>query len=137
MQKYILVLLFYIVGQPIASAQSTPSEKQLERYKEEAEKQQQEYITNFLSTLKDVDDFQKHIIKQKMESFFEERAEIFKSPMQSYQKKDAVERLKQTHFKDIETTVSEETMSKILEATDPNLNKIKAYKKHKRKNKKN
>lgn len=135
MQKYILVLLLWVAWHPIAYAQTNqPSEQEIKRYKEEAEQQQQEYIENFLSTLDDADEFQKHVIKQKIESYFVEQSAIYRAPAaDQFQKKEAIEQLKQTHFKDLEGVVSDETMSKILEAVEPNLDKIKAYKKQKRK----
>nr|WP_321235524.1 hypothetical protein [uncultured Psychroserpens sp.] len=118
-------------GKPTASQQ-----QQIERYQEEAEKQKQEYITEFMTTI-DVDDFQKEIIVQTLNSYFEELVKINKLGLKSYERETHVERLDKIHFKDVKAIVSEETMAKIMDAVKGKWKKKSGKKKKKNRKSKN
>ena len=94
---------------------SEPTEEQIAKREREMEERKEEYIDNFLTTL-EADEFQKHIIKQNINSFFEAKIALFKIPFEhSLDRKTAIENLENTHFKDLEELISESDMDKIKE----------------------
>ncbi|WP_299335293.1 hypothetical protein [uncultured Psychroserpens sp.] len=112
-------------------------EKEQERYEERAEEQKKKYIADFVGTLK-VDDFQKEIITQQMDSYFEELRKINKMGLTRFERQEQIEALDVRHFKDTRAMVSEDVMNKIMDAVkgkwDQKAEK-KKKKKRKRKNK--
>ena len=111
-------------------------EKQRLKYEAEMEQKKKEYISDFVGTLK-VDDFQKEIIKQQMESYFEEFKKINLLGLKKFKHKTYIENLDDTHFTDLKAMITEEQMSKIMDALKGkwNRNEEKKKKKKKRKNK--
>lgn len=90
-------------------------EKARLKYEAEMEQKKREYINDFVGTLK-VDDFQKEIIKQQMESYFEEFQKINLLGLREFERKTYVQNLDDTHFKDLKAMITEEQMSKIMDA---------------------
>lgn len=93
------------------------------------------HINNYVNGL-EVDEFQKHIIKQKLESYYSERMAIVKKEgMDRDTKKKSIEYLENNHFNDIKNITSAEVQESIQEfiRTDPNTT---SNKKEKRKKKK-
>ena len=123
------------------SFSQTREEKAMEKYEAEMGRKQEQYISDFLATI-EVDDFQKEIISQTMKSYFEEFKKINMLQVRDVQRQELVENLDNTHFKDLKAMVSEDTMSKIMDAVkgkwkqETNREKKKRLKKEK-KNKKN
>ena len=123
------------------SFSQTREEKAMEKYEAEMGRKQEQYISDFLATI-EVDDFQKEIITQTMKSYFEEFKKINMLQVRDVQRQELVENLDNTHFKDLKAMVSEDTMSKIMDAVkgkwkqETNREKKKRLKKEK-KNKKN
>tara|TARA_R110002049_G_scaffold212055_4_gene383049 strand:+ start:1797 stop:2249 length:453 start_codon:yes stop_codon:yes gene_type:complete len=90
-----------------------PSEQEIAKREREIEERKEEYIDNFISTL-EADEFQKHIVKQTLTSFFEEKLAIFKIRFEhSIDREKVVENLENAHFKDLEELISEDDMSKV------------------------
>lgn len=114
---------------PTASQQ-----QQIERYKEESERRKQEYITKFMATL-EVDDFQKEIITQALNTYFDELVKINKLNLKPYERDTYIEKLDINHFKDVRAIVSEDVMSKIMDAVKGKWNKKGDKKKRKKKKK--
>ena len=123
------------------SFSQTREEKAMEKYEAEMGRKQEQYISDFLATI-EVDDFQKEIITQTMKSYFEEFKKINMLQVRDVQRQELVENLDNTHFKDLKAMVSEDTMSKIMDAVkgkwkqETSREKKKRLKKEK-KNKKN
>lgn len=131
-----LVIIFTIGLGSIYAQNVAPNASQKELQERKLEERKQEYISNFLTTI-DADDFQKEIIKQKIDSFFEKKLALLKLPYKrSVELQEAVHNLENTHFKDIEDIISEDTMSKIKEMIQGDFDE-KKVKKEKRKKGKN
>ena len=142
MKKYILTisLLTMLSFNKSLSQNVLPNESQKERTERKMEERKQEYIDNFLSTL-NADDFQKEIIKQKLISFFDEKIALSKQQYgRNFEYQEAVRKLEDSHFKDIEPMLTEENMAKIKEMIQGDFDEkevIKEKKKKKDKKKKN
>lgn len=142
MKKYILTisLLTILSFNKSLSQNVLPNESQKERTERKMEERKQEYIDNFLSTL-NADDFQKEIIKQKLISFFDEKIALSKQQYgRNFEYQEAVRKLEDSHFKDIEPMLTEENMAKIKEMIQGDFDEkevIKEKKKKKDKKKKN
>ena len=92
--------------------QSEPSQQQIDAQKREMEERKDEYIANFLTTLEG-DDFQKEIVKQTLNSFFEKRVALYQINYErSIDRKDAAKKLEESHFKDLKELISEDDMTK-------------------------
>jgi hypothetical protein len=115
-------------------------EKQRLKYEADMENKKKEYINDFLGTL-EVDDFQKEIIIQQMESYFEEFKKINLLRLQQFEHKEHVQKLDDTHFIDLKAVITEEQMAKVMDALkgkwDHGEEKKKKKKEKKRKKKKN
>ncbi|MGF1555410.1 hypothetical protein [Paucihalobacter sp.] len=119
----------------IYSQNVPPNESQKVRMEQKMEERKQDYINNFLYTL-EVDEFQKEIIRQKLNSFFDEKINILKRPYKrSIEFQEAITSLENSHFKDIEEMVTKTTMTKIIEMAQGDFNE-KDVLREKRKNKK-
>lgn len=114
--RSIKVLLFFVVlwTIPCAAQTSDDEQKQRQAYEEKVQESLNERIHTFLSDL-DADEFQKEIIKQKLESYYEKKKDIFmNASLKYYERDEQVTSLDTSHFSDIKNMVSEVTMDKIL-----------------------
>lgn len=150
MKKIVLVLFALLFGlniyaqrqrgrgnmNRIPQTQSEPTESEIEKRKLEMEERKDEYINNFLTTL-EADEFQKHIIKQKINSFFEAKIAIFKTNYDhSLDRQEAIKKLEDTHFTDLEELISESDMTKIKEMIKGDFKEKEVVKEKKKKRKK-
>ena len=85
----------------------------MERYEKEMGKKQAEFIAEFIDEL-EVDDFQKHIIAQKLNSYLEAKKVIYTLDIESYKRKEIIAELDHTHFKDLQEMCSKEVMDQIM-----------------------
>lgn len=93
--------------------QQEPSKSQIEEREKKIEERKEEYIANFLLTL-EADEFQKQIIKQTIESYFEEKIALLKLPYErSFEREEAVRLLNESHFNELKPLISEGDMDKI------------------------
>ena len=136
MSKYFFALICVFTLHFNGFSQSeTKEENERKRFEREMKEKKAEYIQNLVDDL-NVDDFQKEIITQKLDSYYDEVAKIYKLNVPTFQKKQLVLDLGPKHFEDIKAMVSEEVMVKILEgARGENQDKDKKKRKNKRKNK--
>jgi hypothetical protein len=112
-------------------------EQEIEKRKKAMEERREEYMDNFISTL-EADDFQKVIIEQYLESYFEKKIEIYQGNYEvDKARTDAVKVLDETHFSDIEELISEGDMKKIRAFCKGDFDEKKAEKERKKKKKKN
>ncbi len=119
--------------------QSKPSEQDIEKRKRMIEERKQEYISNFLTTL-EADEFQKEIIRQNLNTFYDAKLAILQTPFdRSFDRQNAIKKLESTHFEEIETLISKSDMDKIKEMItgDFDEKEVKKEKKKKKKRKKN
>lgn len=124
------------MGNPIVNRE--PSEKDIENYKRKIEERKEEFIANFLTTL-EADDFQKEIIKQYLNSYFDAKQEVLKVKYErSFDREQAVKKLDDAHFKELQDLISEGDMKKIKEMIkgDFDEQEVKKEKKKKRKQRK-
>ncbi|MUU77334.1 hypothetical protein [Winogradskyella endarachnes] len=120
----------------IPQASSEPTEEQLEKRAREMEERKEEFINNFLTTL-EADEFQKHIIKQNINSFFEAKVALFKVKYDhSIDRKNAIENLENNHFKDLEELISDADMAKIKEMIKGKFDEKEVIKEKRKKKKK-
>lgn len=113
-----------------------PTEKDIAKHKQMVEERKQEYISNFLTTL-EADDFQKEIIKQNINTFFDAKMAILKTNFNhSIDRRAAIKNLEDTHFVDLEELISENDMTKIKELLKGGFNEKEVVKDKKKKRKK-
>ena len=148
MKKIVLLIFTILLGLNI-SAQSRsrnmnnipqtnrePTEQEIAKYEREAEERKEEYIANFLTTL-EADDFQKQIIKQNINSFFDEKIALLKTRFEhSLDRNTAIKSLEDTHFLELQELISEADMIKIKELIKGDFNEKEVVKKKKKKRKK-
>ena len=114
-----------------------PTEQEIAKRQREIEERKDEYISNFLTTL-EADEFQKHIIKQSINSFFDKKIALLKIRYDHYLERDtAIKNLEDTHFLDLKELISEEDMTKIKELIKGDFNEKEVVKKKKKKRKRN
>ena len=121
----------------IPQTNQQPTEEQIEERRRKLEERREEYLANFMTTL-EADDFQKQIIKQTLDTYFEKKIAIYKLPFErSIEREDAVKELDETHFKELGELISESDMKKIREmiAGDFDEGEVKKKKKKKKKDK--
>lgn len=115
-------------------------EKQRLKYEADMENKKKEYINDFVGSLK-VDDFQKEIIKQQMESYFEEYKKINLLGLREFEHKAYIQKLDDTHFVDLKAVITAEQMGQVMDALKGKWShseeKKKKKKEKKRKKKKN
>lgn len=113
-----------------------PTEEQLAERKKKIEERREEYIANFLTTL-EADEFQKQIIKLSLDSYFEEKLKIFTAQYDHPSARtEAFKALDDTHFKELETLISENDMVKLTDFVKGEFDdkEIKKARKKKKKN---
>ncbi|MCA0133472.1 hypothetical protein [Winogradskyella alexanderae] len=90
-----------------------PTEQEIEKRQRMIEERKQEYITNFLTTL-EADEFQKEIIRQNLNSFYDAKVALLKTPFEhSFDRENAIKQLEKSHFKELKSLISESDMLKI------------------------
>lgn len=124
------------MGNPVINRE--PTEEEIAKYQQKLEERKDEYIANFLTTL-EADNFQKEIIKQYLNSYFEAKKEVLKVKYERiFDREQAIKKLDESHFKDLEELISENDMTKIKDMIkgDFNENEVKKKKKKKKRKKK-
>ena len=81
-----------------------------------------------------VDDFQKEIIKQKLQSYYHEKKTIYFSNIKYYEKEEQLKTLDATYFSDLKELVSEEVIKSIQDFVKNNKEELKKKKKRNKKN---
>jgi len=95
------------------SAQNVDAEKQRAEYEKKVWVELDSRIQEFLSDLQ-VDDFQKEIVKQKIQSFFQERKKIYlNSYLKYFERDEQLSMLTSTHFLDIKDMITDDIMEQI------------------------
>lgn len=137
----ITFFLALVCSIPSLAQTQDEAKKQQEEFEKKVKEKLEEGIQTFVSQL-DVDDFQKEIIKQKLHSYYMEQKEIYtNTSLKYYERDEQLSRLKNSHFDDIKSMISDETMGQIdlfIKDVGQTLEKEKKKKtKNKKKNKKN
>ncbi len=129
-----ITLLFFAINSLTVVGQSqSDAQKQQEAYEKKVHEQLEELTSKFLGQL-EVDDFQKEIIKQKIQTYYQVRKKIYTDQTLKYFERDEqLEALVINHFYDIKELVSEDTMGQIQSFVKDG---GAAIKKEKKKNKK-
>jgi hypothetical protein len=131
MSRILLVLCLTLALQTTVFSQTNNEARQKEKYEEKVEENKQKYIQDFLKSL-DVDAFQKEIIYQSIDTYFDEVTKIQTFGLKSYEMKDEIDKMRRRHFADVRTIVSEEVMQRIEDAVtgkwDPKKDKKKQKK---------
>ncbi len=143
---FALFLAFNVFGQNqnqrrrntnnIPQTKSEPTDQQIAKQKREMEERIDEYLNNFLSTL-EADEFQKHIIKQNLNSFYDARMELSKTNFEhSFDRKTANKKLEEELFAELEELISESDMTKLKDMIKGVFDEKEALKDKKKKKKK-
>lgn len=143
---FTLIIGFNVYGQRqrrrdmtgIPQTNREPSKQEIAKHKRMLEDRKQEFIANFLTTL-EADDFQKEIIKQHINSYFDEKVALSKVKFEHTLDRDkAIKKLDDTHFADLEELISKEDMAKIKDMITGGFDEkeVKKEKKKKKKRKK-
>jgi hypothetical protein len=120
----------------IPQSNSEPTEQQIAKQKREMEERIDEYLTNFLSTL-EADEFQKHIMKQNLNSFYDARIELSKTNFEHrLDRKAADKKLEEELFAELEELISESDMTKLKDMLKGVFDEKEALKEKKKKKKK-
>ena len=122
------------MGNPVI--QKEPTKEEIEKYKRQMEERKEEFITNFLTTL-EADDFQKEIIKQYLNSYYDEKKKLMEVQYErSFDRQEAIKKLNESHFKELEELISENDMAKINDMLDGNFDEKEVLKEKRKKRKK-
>jgi len=111
--KYIFLALSIILFSFNAKAQ-TKAEKDKAKFEEKIEEKKAEYIANIVNSL-EVDAFQKHILTQRLNSYYDELTKINMLNIQTFEKTALINDLDLRHFKDFEDMLGEEFVTTLLE----------------------
>lgn len=115
-----------------------PNESQKADMERKQAERQEEYVSNFLTTL-EADAFQKEIAKQTLNDYFEKTKSFLKLPFaNSVERKDAFEAFKIHHFAELKTMLPENDIKKLdtfLEGKFEEKEVVKKKKKKKRRKK--
>ncbi|WP_138434113.1 hypothetical protein [Winogradskyella algicola] len=122
------------MGNPIVNRE--PTEEEIAKYEQKLEERKDEFIANFITTL-EADDFQKEIIKQYLNSYFEAKKEVLKVKYERiFDRDQAIKKLDESHFKDLEELISENDMTKIKNMIKGDFDEDEVKKKKKKRKKK-
>lgn len=150
MKKVLLILFALFIGLNVYSQRRSnmndripqtnrePTEKDIAKRDKMMKERKEEFIANFLTTL-EADDFQKEIIKQRLNSFYDAKVEIFKTKFEhAIDRETAVKKLEDTHFADLKELITEGDMAKIKQMITGGFDEkeVVKEKKKKKKNKK-
>ncbi|EDP70545.1 hypothetical protein FBALC1_07298 [Flavobacteriales bacterium ALC-1] len=117
-------------------AQREPTEKDIARRDRMIKERKDKFIANFLTTL-EADDFQKEIIKQHLNSFYDAKVEIFKTKFEhAIDREAAIKKLEDTHFVELTELISKGDMAKIKEMITGGFDEKEVEKEKKKKKKK-
>ena len=120
----------------IPDANSPPTAQQIAKRQRDMEDRIDEYLTNFLSTL-EADEFQKHIIKQNLNSFYDARIELSKTNFEHrLDRKAADKKLEEELFAELEELISESDMTKLKDMIKGVFDEKEVVKEKKKKKKK-
>jgi hypothetical protein len=120
----------------IPQTSSKPTEQEIAKRQREIDDRKDEYIANFLTTL-EADEFQKHIIKQNLDSFYVASVELSKTDFgHVLDRQAAFKNLKDTYFVELEDIISESDMTKLKELISGKFNEKEVLSKKEKKKKK-
>lgn len=122
------------MGNPVIDRE--PTKEEIAKYEQKVEERKDEYIANFLTTL-EADDFQKEIIKQYLNSYYDAKSELIRAKYEhKLDRKDAIKKLDESHFKDLEELISKNDMAKIKDLIKGDFDEKEVKKKKNKKRKK-
>jgi len=109
-----------------------------EHYEEKSNEIKAQLISDIIEAL-NVDDFEKQIVTQSIESYFVEVTKIYVLDLPAFEKQDLVTQLEGRHFNDIKTIITQEQIDFILNQIkgDWKKNQKKKKRKKRKKNKDN
>jgi len=111
MKRYLLLLFLSVAT--LASAQQTPNAaKQAEKRKEQIAEKKAEYIKSIIEQL-DIDEFQGHIVTQKLNDYFEEKLKILQTNKPYFQREQELQDLDATYFEDLNDIIPKEKIEKM------------------------
>ena len=120
-----IISTFFLITISQGYAQSkSEQEKQRERLEKKFIEDQNDRILEFVKQL-NADDFQKEIIKQKIQSYYQAKKAIATTELKYFEKEEQLKSLDINHFADIKDIVSEDTMISIKNFTQNNNSEIK------------
>lgn len=108
-----ITIILLAINSSSVYAQNDDVEKQRAEYEKKVLEEMDSRTLEFLSQLQ-VDDFQQQIIKQKIESYFQERKKIFyNQDLKYFERDEQLSMLTSTHFLDIKDMITDDIMEQI------------------------
>lgn len=133
--KNIIIVFFLTVCSYGFSQTAAEIKYDKERYEEKTKEIKNEIINDITGAL-NLDDFEKQIVTQSIESYFEEVTKIYTYEVPVYEKQDLVNQLDARHFNDLKTILEQEQIDFIINQLKGDWKKDKKKKKRKNKRKK-
>lgn len=123
-------------GSQIPQTNREPTDAEIAKRERMIEERKEAFIANFLTTL-EADDFQKEITKQYLNSYFDKKLILLKAQYErSFQREEAIKKLDDSHFKELEELISKNDMEKVKELIKGNFDEKEVKKKRKKKKRK-
>jgi agmatine/peptidylarginine deiminase len=133
----VMLLFFLFCAIPCVGQTKEDAQKQREELEAKAIENFNERVKTFLSDLT-VDDFQKEIIKQKLESYYAKKKIIYTDgSLKYYERDEKLNSLDNYHFDDIKNMITEDKMDQIQVFIKDAGTTLEKQKKKKKKNKRN
>lgn len=108
-----ITIILLAINSSSVYAQNDDVEKQRAEYEKKVLEEMDSRTLEFLSQLQ-VDDFQQEIIKQKIESYFQQRKKIFyHQDLKYFERDEQLSMLTSTHFLDIKDMITDDIMEQI------------------------
>ncbi|WP_323789023.1 hypothetical protein [Psychroserpens sp.] len=133
---FFLGLTLILFSFNVVAQSQTKEENERIRMERKIEEQKTEFITNIVASFFELDDFQRHILKQRLHSYYDELLKINVLNIQSFEKATLINDLDYSHFKDFEEMLGREFIDKLLEKAKGKDNSAQKKKKKKKKRKK-
>lgn len=135
--KQLITILFALVCITTSAQQgNAPSESQRKKQEEQIAKRKSEYINSIVADL-NIDEFQQHILKQRLNTYFETKVKIINAQKPYYEKEQEIQDLNATYFEDLKGAVPEEAIESVKKTLTNPQEKDKKKKKKKKKKRKN
>lgn len=93
----------------------TKAEKDQEKIEKLIEDQKSEYINNIVTGFEELDEFQKHVLTQRLHTYYQEVQKIHTTDLKEFEKNSLINDLNATHFKDFEDMLGKEFVAKLVE----------------------
>ncbi|WP_353779943.1 hypothetical protein [Winogradskyella sp. 3972H.M.0a.05] len=135
MKRYLLIMLLSFCCAISAQQGTSLTDKQKAKQEEEIEKRKAKYVDDLIAEL-NIDEFQQHIVKQKLYDYFDEKLKILQINQPYFKREQQIQDLDATYFEDLNGVIPDEAIAKMkkrLKGEDEEDSKKKKKKKKRKK----